>query len=458
MALKSCEKTDTNTVKLVIEVDAEIFGKACEQAYRKKARNITVPGFRKGKAPRRVIEKMYGEGFFYEDAVNEIYPDVYAEAVEEAGIDPVDKADVQLEDVSKDGFCFTATVTVAPEAEIGEYKGIKAQKTEASVDDQEVDDEIQRRRERSGRLVTTDRAAASGDTVVIDFEGFLDSVPFEGGKGENHSLKLGSNSFIPGFEDQLTGGAAGQEVDVNVTFPEEYHDAGLAGKPVVFKVLVREVKESILPDLDDEFAKDVSEFDTLAELRENIKSRIYDQKKAALDADFEEQVMDGLLESFVCDIPEVMFDTQVSRLLQDFSYRLAAQGITMDNYLRISGMDRGAIAENMRPQAERQVKIRLALTAVAKKEGYEISDEDVEAEYTRLMDEYKMKLEEIKDYIPKDALKKDILVQKAADFVKLNAEIVEKLPEKKEKQEGEKKPRKRQPKKAAESKLEGETE
>ncbi|HHX71609.1 MAG TPA: trigger factor, partial [Clostridiales bacterium] len=380
------------------------------------------------RAPRRIIEKMYGEGVFYEEAINIAYPDAYSAAVLEAGITPVDRAEVELVDINNEGFIFTATVTVKPEVTLGQYKGLAVERPVVSVTDADVDDEIERLRQRAGRVETAERPAELGDTVIIDFEGFVDDVPFEGGKADGFNLKLGSGQFIPGFEDQLVGLAAGDEKDVSVTFPEEYHAEDLAGKPAVFKVKVQEVKETILPDVDDELAKDISEFETLEELKADIRAKQLENRQKAADDETEGRLIDKMLEGMQAEVPEVMIEHQLDHIQEDFAYRLRAQGMTLESYLQMTGMDMESFRKTFYPQAERQVKTRLALEAVIEAEGFTATEEDIEAEYQNISEKYKTPLEDVKKYMSPEAVKEDLLNGRAIALIKETALITDEKP------------------------------
>ncbi len=420
MKLKSVEKLENSKVTLEVQVEKEEFEAAMERSYRKNVSKINIPGFRKGKAPRKIIERMYGTSIFMEDAVNFAFPAAYDAAVEEAKIEPVDEPQVELDTLDESGFTFKATVIVKPEVTLGDYKGLTADKLEVTVSDDDINDELNRLRERNARMINVDRAAAEGDTVVMDFEGFVDGMPFEGGKSEKHSLKLGSNHFIPGFEDQLIGVTAGSDVDVNVTFPEEYHAEELAGKPAVFKVKVLEVKETELPELDDEFAKDVSEMDTLDALKNDIKEKIAENRQKMSDDAFESAVLDQIIANMTVEIPEVMIERQLDRIVEDFANRVAAQGITMDAYLQMGGTDMEAFRNNFRDGAERQVKVTLALEKIAEVEKLEVTAEDIENEYKKLAEQYGMPVDRVKSYIPEGAMKQDIMSIKTSEFVREN--------------------------------------
>ena len=454
MALKSVKRPETNVVELEIEVDAEVFEAAVQESYLKNRDNINVPGFRKGKAPRKIIEKMYGQSFFYEDAVNSVYPNEYDKAVKEAGVDPVDSAEMEVVSIGSEGFVFKASVTVKPEVELSAYKDLPATKIIPAVDDSEVDAEVDRMRQRNARLVPVeDRCAEKDDIVVIDFEGFVDGVAFEGGKGENRSLTLGSSQFIPGFEEQLIGKNAGDETDVNVTFPEEYHDKSLAGKNAVFKVKVHEIKKTELPKLDDEFAKDVSEFDTLEAYRADLKEKLLREKEHRAEHEFEDQVMDSLIEGMKAEIPEVMFERQLDNIVSDYEQRMRSQGLALESYLQYTGSDMETFRKMFRDVAERQVKVRLALEKVAQAEGMVISDEELDAEYKKLAERYKTDVDQIKRFVSAEDLMRDIAVSKAAEFVKNHAKVTE-MTEEQAKKDAEKaaksadKPAKKAPAKA----------
>jgi len=424
--LISTEKKEKNQVELSILVDKEEFEKACERSYRMNVGKINIQGFRKGKAPRKIIEKLYGPEVFYEDAMNFACEDSYYEAVKAAGITPVDRPAVTDLDIKDGEFTYKAIVTVKPEAEIGEYKGLEAEKQTIRVTEKEIEAEIERVRERNARQVTVERAVENGDIITFDFDGYVDGVAFDGGKAEDYDLKIGSGMFIPGFEEQLIGKTAGEACDVVVTFPEDYQATELAGKEATFKCLIKAVKESVKPELDDEFAKDVSEFDTLDEYKASVKARIREGKEQRAAADFEEKILDKLLEGMNCEIPDVMIQTQTDKIVDDFSYRLAAQGMDMNTYLQMSGMTMESFRQVFSVQAERNVKVRLALEAVAKAEGIEITDEAVEAEFAALAENNKMDIARVKEFIAAEDMKGDMLVQKALEIVKSTAKAAKK--------------------------------
>lgn len=428
MSLKSSVLKETNRYELTVEVDAEAFQKAVQSAYRKNVSKMNVPGFRKGKAPLHIIEKLYGEGVFYEDAINVVYPDALSGAVKEAGLEMInDKVDFDVVSIGKEGLTFTAVITVKPEIEVGEYKNLPVEKEVKQAADSDVDAELERVRQRNARqLSVEDRAAKLDDTVVIDFDGYKDGAPFEGGKAENFNLTLGSGQFIPGFEDQIVGKNIGEEFDVNVTFPEDYQAEDLAGQPVVFKVKLHEIKAKELPELDDEFAKDVSEFDTLAAYKEDIKTKMQAANDKQAEDDMENALITKIIEGIKGEIPEAMFENQIDNSVREFDYRLQSQGMNLKTYLQYTGMDADSFRKTFREQAERQVKIRLALEKIAELENLTASEEEIEAEYQKLADMYKMELDKVKNLVASEDLMKDLSVQKAVDLVKGSAVVSEK--------------------------------
>jgi trigger factor len=423
MSLKASNKVDTNRYQLEVEVDAEIFEKAIDQSYHKENKKIMIPGFRKGKAPRAFVEKYYGEKVFYEDAINAIYPDALDEAVNEAKLELIeDKIDFDLVSAGKEGMVFKATITTKPEVEIDGYKGITAVKKAVEVTDQEIDDEIKKVQERNSRMVTVeDRAAQNGDIAVIDFDGSVDGVHFEGGKAENYSLTLGAGQFIPGFEEQVIGHKTGDEFDVNVKFPADYQAADLADKDAVFQIKLHEIKMKELPEVDDDFVKDVSDFDSLEKYKEDIKEKLTTTKENEAKDDVENQLIDHLLENMKAEIPQAMFENKVNEDIREFGYRLQSQGLNLDTYLQYTGMDKDSIRKQFQPQAERQVKVRLALEKIAKLENIQPSDEEIEEEYAKLAKNYEMDADKVKSFIPKEELIKDIVVEKAINFVRDSA-------------------------------------
>ncbi len=425
MGLLSAEKKEHSRVELDIEVDAESFEQAVAAAYRKKIRTMNVPGFRRGKAPRHLVEKLYGEGVFYDEAVNDVYPKALDDAIRESGYTYVeDKIDLDVQSVGKEGLRFTAVITVRPEVTLGEYKGLKAPKKVKPVTDDDVAEELSRLQERNSRMVSVDnRSSRSGDTVKLDFEGFVDGKPFEGGKAENYTLRLGSDQFIPGFEQQLEGREIDSEFEVNVTFPEDYSVADLAGKPAVFRCRLHEIKEKELPVLDDEFAKDCSEFDTLEELKADIAKHQQEQNEQEAENAFETALIDQLIEGMQADIPEAMFKNRVQDHVRDFSYRLQSQGMDLDTYLKYVDMDREGFEEGFRDQSERQVKARLALEAVAQAENITPTDEEIDAEYQKLAQQYDMDTDKVKAMISKEDLSQDVAVEQALKCIKDAAEV-----------------------------------
>ena len=426
MKLTNVEKKEKNQVALSIVVEADVFEAACEKSYRKNVGSINIQGFRKGEAPRKMIEKLYGPEIFYDDAMNECIPDAYEAAVKEAGLKVVSQPSITEVDVKDGEFLFTAVVFVKPEVTLKDYKGIEAEKEEVSVSAEEVEAELTRMQDRNARQVSVERESKKGDIVNLDFEGFVDGVAFEGGKGEKFDLELGSGMFIPGFEEQLEGKNVGDECDVNVTFPEEYNEKSLAGKPAVFKCKINEIKENQKPELDDEFAKDVSEFDTIAELKADIEKKMVESKQSSADTAFQERVMDKVIENMEAEIPDAMVETQLDRVAEDFSYRLAMQGMEFESYLKMTGMTMEQFRSVFAPQALRQVKIRLALEKIAELEGMDITEEDLNAEFDKLADNNKMDIAKVKELLAAEDLKADMLCQKANDFVIANAKAVAK--------------------------------
>ena len=412
MNVKSVEKQEKSTVELVIEVGKEEFEAAVEKVYKKQRGNISVPGFRKGHAPRKIIEGMYGSGVFYEDAINEIYPEAYAQAIEQEKLDAVAWPKVEIVDVGKEGLTFKAVVTVRPEVKLGDYKDLTAEKNEVTISDEDIDNELKPFISRATRVVTVEREAKNGDTVVIDFEGFQDGVPFEGGKAEGHSLELGSGSFVPGFEEQLVGAKAGDEKELDITFPEDYHE-DLAGKAVVFKVKVNEVKEKQEPAVDDEFAKDVSEFDTLADFRKDLADKLRERRQTQAQRDFEEAIMTQVMDNMEVEIPDAMVDFRAEQLVNDMAQRIQAQGIPFEQYLAMTGMNMDIMREQAKTAALERVRRELALSAVAAAEALEITDEELDAEYKRLAEQYKVSEEEAKTNLSADDVRKELLDRKA---------------------------------------------
>lgn len=432
MSLKNANKVDTNRVELEIEVDAGRFEAAVNDAYKKNVRKMNIPGFRKGKAPRHLVEKLYGTGVFYEDAVNAVYPSALDEAIKESGYEYVeDKIDFDVTSVGPEGLQFKATITVKPEVELDTYKGLKAEKKAVEVTDADVEEELHKLQDRQSRLVTVeDRAAEMGDTVTFDFEGRVDGELFEGGKAENYTLTLGSGQFIPGFEEQLVGKKADEECDVEVTFPEDYHAAELAGKPAVFHCKMHEIKVKELPELNDDFAKDCSEFDTLDELKADLRKNIEHRREHEAEDAFESELLEQLVAGFKAEVPEAMYEHRVEDSVRDFDYRLQSQGLNLDTYLQYTGMDHDAFRNGFREQAEKQVKIRLALEKIAELENIVPTAEEVEAEFAKMAEQYKMDVEKVKSLIDEKSLSKDLAVGKAMDLVKETAVAGETKPKK----------------------------
>ena len=419
MALKSSNKVETNVYELVVTVTPEDFTEACKKAFMKQRKSIALPGFRKGKATQGMVEKMYGEAAFYEDALEEVYPVAVTSAIEEAGLKTVDAPfDLEVPVMSKaEGVEMKMKVTVYPEVKLGEYKGLKATMLPTEASDEDVDAEIENMRERNSRLITVeDRVAEMGDTAEIDFEGFVDGVAFDGGKGENYPLELGSGSFIPGFEEQVAGHKTEEEFDVNVTFPEEYTPE-LAGKDAVFKCKIHEIKTKELPELDDEFVKDVSEFDTLDELKADIKKQMDEKKAQEAKADFENQLIEKVCDNMEVEIPQCMFDKRTDEMIQDYSYRLQMQGIDLNTYLSYLGQDMDSFKETFKQGAESQVKAMIALDAIVEAEKIEASDEEIDAEAAKLAEQYQMDVEQVKKAVPVDQLASEIKTRKAVEII-----------------------------------------
>ncbi len=419
MALKSSNKVETNTYEIEVTVTPEVFTDACKSAYMKQRKSIQIPGFRKGKATQGMIEKVYGEGAFYEEALEIVYPQAVTDAINEAGLRTVDQPyDLEVPVMSKsEGIEMKMKVTVYPDVKLGEYKGLTATMPDTQATDEDVDKEIENMRDRNSRLVSVeDRAAQMGDTVEIDFEGFVDGVAFDGGKGENYPLELGSGSFIPGFEEQVAGHKIDEDFDVNVTFPSEYAEE-LAGKDAVFKCKLHEIKVKEMPELDDEFAKDVSEFDTLDELKADIKKQISEKKKNEAKTDFENQLIEQVAENMECEIPECMFTQRTDEMVKDYSYRLQMQGIDLNTYLSYLGQDMDTFRESFRTGAEKQVKASIALEAIADAEKIEASQEEIEAEINKLAEQYQMEAEQIKNSLSADQIAGDVKTKKAVDLI-----------------------------------------
>ena len=424
--LKTSNKVETNVYELEIAISGEAFEADIQKAYLKQRKNIAINGFRKGKAPRTFIERVYGEGVFYEDALEILYPDAVAEAIKEADLDVIDTPfDLDVPEIGKDGVTLKLKVTVKPEVKLGKYKGVKATKPAVKVSADEVKAELAKMQEQNSRMVSVDnRAVKKNDTAVIDFEGFVDGVAFDGGKAEMYELVIGSGSFIPGFEDQIIGHKVGEEFDVNVTFPAEYQE-NLASKDAVFKIKLHEIKVKELPKLDDEFVKDVSEFDTLDELKKSVKKQLEDAKKAEADNKVTADLLEAVANGIKAEIPACMIEKAIDDIVNDFAYRLQMQGLDLDTYLMYTGMEKDAFRDGYRENAEAQVKLQLALEEIVKAEKIEATDDDITAEYDRLAKMYNMDVDAVKKAISADALKDDITSRKAVEFVKENAVITE---------------------------------
>ena len=436
MNLISCEKLEKSMVELQFSIDAETFKAAVNNAFKREGKKYAIPGFRKGKAPRHMIEKMYGSDIFHYDAVNDLFQEAYEAAVKEAKIDVVGRPDPEVVSMSEaDGVVLKVKVAVKPEVELGEYAGLTVTKEAKNVNEADVDAEVKRMQDRNGRLLTREGAAENGDTVDIDFEGFVDGKAFEGGKAEHYSLVLGSGSFIPGFEDQVVGHSAGEEFDVNVKFPEEYGAAELAGKDATFKIKLHEVKYKELPALDDDFAKDVSEYDTLDELKDSIRNNIKTNLDKQAEQKVENDLMDQVIANMKADIPDAMVDSRIDELVQDFEYRISQQGLKLADYLKYMGMNIEQFRAQFKEQADKQVKMRLAMEAIVAKEGITASDEEFEEEVKRIADAYKMEADKVKSIVDAAAVKADLAINKAIDFVKEKANVVTAEPKEEEKQD-----------------------
>ncbi|MGN0329106.1 MAG: trigger factor [Lachnospira sp.] len=422
MSFKVENMEEKNMCKLIIESSAEEFEAGLDKAFNKNKNRISVPGFRKGKAPRKMVEKLYGAEIFYEDAANAIIPEAYATAAEESELEIVSQPKISVTQIEAGKpFIFEAVVAVKPEVELGQYKGVEVEKTETEATDSDVEEELKRVQDQNSRVVTVeDRAVKDGDITSIDFEGFVDGVAFEGGKGENYPLTIGSHSFIDNFEEQIIGMNIGDEKEINVTFPEEYHAEELKGKPAMFKVKVNEIKEKQLPELDDDFAQDVSDFDTLAEYKDDLKKNISERKANEAKAKKEDEAIAKIIESSKMDIPEAMVDSQVTRMLEDFAQRLQQQGLSVEQYFQYTGMTAQQIQEQMRPEALKRIQSRLVLEAVVKAENITASDEEFQAELDKMAEQYKMEIEKIKEFMgeyEEKQIKEDIAIQKAVELI-----------------------------------------
>ncbi|MGN0499073.1 MAG: trigger factor [Acutalibacteraceae bacterium] len=425
MSLKSTKEVETNRHELEVQVDGETFQKAINNVFLKKRKNINVPGFRKGKAPKSIIEKMYGKEVFYEDAMQDLYPEALEDAAKEAGLVIInDKIDLDVVEVGDDGFTFKAVVTVKPTIDVNNYKGIEVTAKSTEVTDEILDKEIENVRERNSRLVTVeDRPVQNDDLVVIDFEGFVDGVAFEGGKAENYNLKIGSGNFIPGFEEQIIGHSTNDEFTITVKFPEDYQVEELKAKDADFKIVLHEIKERQLPDFDEEFVKDVSDKETIDEYKEELKGEVAQRLQKESDNDVENQITDKLVELLEGEVPQAMYTNEVNEMLREFDMRLRQQGMDLNTYMQYTGMNVETLAGGYREQAEKRVKLRLILEKIAEKEAIEVSDEDVENEYARLAEAYSMEVEKVKNAISSEDLAKDLAVEKAMQLVKDSAKI-----------------------------------
>ncbi len=416
------EKLEKNMAKLTIEVPAAEFEAAIQEAYLKNRKRISLPGFRKGKVPRAMIEKMYGEGFFYEDAANAVIPKAYEKAAMESELEIVSRPEIGVEQIEKGkAFIFTATVAVKPDVTLGQYKGLEYDETPVEVTDEDVEQELKKVQEQNARTITVeDRAIENGDIAVIDFTGYVNDEAFEGGKGEDYELVIGSHSFIDTFEDQLVGKNTGDEVDVNVTFPEDYQAADLAGKPALFKVVIKTIKAKEVPELDDEFASDVSDFDTLDEYKEDLKKSILEKKEKSAKTEKENALVDKVIENAQMDIPEPMIELEVRQMADEFAQRMQMQGLSMEQYMQYTGLTSEKLLAEMKPNAEKKIKTRLVLEAVVAAENIEVSDEELETEFNKLAEMYKMEVDKVKEIMGdagKENMKKDIAVQKAVDVI-----------------------------------------
>lgn len=424
MLKNSTKLEDANKFELEVTVDKDTFAAATMKVYKKQVKTISIPGFRKGKAPKHMIEKMYGKEVFYDDAMQDCYPEALADAAVEAGIKIVTVENLECTEVSEEGFTFKATVVVVPSLTVDGYKGIEVEKKSTEVTDELVDEEINSVRERNGRMVTVeDRAAENGDTVVIDFDGSVDGVPFDGGKAENYNLRLGDGNFIPGFEEAVVGHNIGEEFVIDVTFPEDYHAEELKGKAAQFAIKLHEIKTKELPELDDDFVKDVSEKDTVDEYKEEIKEKVAKRLEEEADKDFDNQLTDKLIELATEEIPEAMYSNEVRDMMNEFDMRLRSQGMDINTYCQYTGMEIGSLEAMYKPQAEKRVKLRLVLEAIGRQEEITISDEDIENEYTKMAESYKSEVDEIKKYIPAEGLAEDIKVERAMQIVRDSAVV-----------------------------------
>ena len=459
MSVMNCEKLENSLVALTVEVSAENFEAAVTKAYQKMRKDIRIPGFRPGKAPRKIIEGMHGAEVFFEEAINIALPDAYGAAVEEKELNVVGYPEVELVEAPKagenKGFTFKATVPVYPEVKLGQYKGLSAPKAVVAVTAEDVDYRLKELADRNTRLVSVDRAAENGDTVVIDFEGFLNGKPFDGGKADGHALELGSGQFVPGFEEQLVGMSAGEEKDINITFPEDYHEE-LAGKAVVFHVKTNEVKVKEVPVMDDEFAKDVSEFDTLAELRADLEKKAVEEREAAATRGFEDSLMEQVGQNVEADVPAAMVESQIDRFMDNFKQQMGSQGISYEQYLQMTGLDDAKMRDDARGPAEKQVRLNLAIAAIINEEKLEASAEEVEAEFKKLSERYGMDVDMVKRYLAEDDVRAQLLNEKAIGVVRDSATATEPAPAEETEEAKDEKPKKAAAKKTAKKEEDGE--
>ncbi len=426
MKLLRTDKIETNLYELEIHVEGDEWKAGLDRSFRKNVSKLNIPGFRKGKAPRAMVMRMVGEDYFYEDAVNMTYSDAYEKALEESGLEPVDRADVELKEDNGEGYTFVAKVTTRPEVTLGEYKGLEAVREDSAVTEEEVQSELDRMADRNSRLVDVDdRPAENGDTTEIDFEGFLDGVAFPGGKGEKYTLVLGSNQFIPGFEDQLVGHNAGEEFEIAVKFPEDYHEESLKGKDTTFKVTIHAIRKKEVPVQDDEFAKDVSEFDTLEELKKDLREKLQERKTAAADERLENTLVDAAAANAQMEIPPVMVEHKIDEMVQDFDYRLQSQGLNLPTYLQYAGMEMPAFREGFAPQAQQQVRVALTLEAIAKAENLVAEEEAIEAEYQKMAQSYGIEVDKVKTVVSSSSIATNLCLNKAIDLIKSTAKVTD---------------------------------
>ena len=436
MKLQRTDKIETNLYELEIRVEGEEWKAGIDRSFRKNSGKLSIPGFRKGKAPRAMVMKMVGEDYFYEDAVNMTYSDAYEAALDEAKLTPVDRADVELKEVGREGYTFVARVTTQPEVTLGEYKGLEGVRPDSAVTPEEIQGELDRMADRNSRLLDVDdRPAQDGDTTEIDFEGFLDGEPFPGGKGEKYTLVLGSNQFIPGFEEKIVGHSAGEEFEIAVTFPEEYHEESLKGKETTFKIKLHSIKKKEIPALDDEFAKDVSEFDTLEELKADLTAKMQEQKNAAADEELENSLVDAAAANAQMEIPPVMVERKINEMVQNFEYRLQSQGLNLPTYLQYAGMEMSAFREGFTAQAEQQVRVALTLEAIVKAEAIEAEEEAIEAEYQKMAESYGIEVEKVKGVVSAQSIADNLKFNKAIDLIKTTAKVTDAPKEAEEKKE-----------------------